>query len=164
MYEHARSRLRVGCNLSEEFSVKMSVHQNYWLRPPFFITVLEALSQGFYTGCPWNNLYADDLVIDTESLEEELQEKLVLWKTNMEKRAFGSTWAKPRSWYLGLVLDVVQESNKDPCDVSPKDARTNSCSVVVVPVASTRNVMVSLALWSLIPASGVIGVLDRLNQ
>ena len=26
VYENARSRLRVGCNLSEEFSVKMGVH------------------------------------------------------------------------------------------------------------------------------------------
>ena len=45
--------------------------------------VLEALSQEFCTGRPWENLYADDLVIISESLEE-LQEKLILWKTTME--------------------------------------------------------------------------------
>ena len=37
-------------------------------------------------------------------------------------------------------------------------------SVVVVPVGSTRNAVVSLALWSLMSASGVNGVLDRPDQ
>ena len=37
--------------------------------PLLFITVLEALSHEFHTGCPWENLYADDLVIISESLE-----------------------------------------------------------------------------------------------
>ena len=40
------------------------------ISPLLVITVLEALSQEFRTWCPWENLYADDLVIITESLEE----------------------------------------------------------------------------------------------
>ena len=66
MYENARSRVHVGCNLSEQFSVKVGVHQGSFLSPLLFIMVLEALSQEFRTGCPWENLYADDLVIITE--------------------------------------------------------------------------------------------------
>ena len=37
-------------------------------------------------------------------------------------------------------------------------------SVVVVPVGSTRNAMASLAVWSLMPASGVNSALDRPDQ
>ena len=88
-YENARS---IVC---EKFSVKVGVHQGFCVSPLMIITVLKALSQECVTG-PWENLYADDLVIITESLEE-LQEKLILWKTNMEKMDFGSTWTKPRS-------------------------------------------------------------------
>ena len=36
-----------------------------------FIKVLEALPQKFRTGCPWELLYADGLVITAESEEEE---------------------------------------------------------------------------------------------
>ena len=65
MYENARSRACVGCNLSEEFSVKVGVHQGSCLSSLLFITVLEALYQELRTVCHWENLYADDLVIIT---------------------------------------------------------------------------------------------------
>ena len=45
--------------------------------------VLEALSREFRTGCPWELLYADDLVIVAKTIEER-REKLEAWKTGME--------------------------------------------------------------------------------
>ena len=50
------------------------------------IIVLEALSQEFRTGCPWELLYADDLAIVATS-EQELLRKLDLWKRGMEAKA-----------------------------------------------------------------------------
>ena len=70
MYANARSRVRVGEGFSEEFEVKVGVHQGSVLSPLLFIIVLEALSREFCSGVPWEDLYADDLVIITESLEE----------------------------------------------------------------------------------------------
>ena len=52
MYENARSRMHVGCNLSEEFSVRVGFHQGSCLSSLLFIMVLEALSQEFRKGCP----------------------------------------------------------------------------------------------------------------
>ena len=43
----------------------VGVHQGSALSPPLFIMVLEALSTEFQTGCPWELLYADDLVLAT---------------------------------------------------------------------------------------------------
>ena len=83
MYENARSRVCVACNLSKEFSLKVGVHQGSCLSLLLFFWVLDALSQEFGTECPTENLYADDLIIITEFLEK-LQEKLILWKTYME--------------------------------------------------------------------------------
>ena len=125
MYENARSRVRVGCNLSEEFSVKVGVHQGSCLSPLLFITVLEALSQEFRTGCPWENLYADDLVIISESLEE-LQQKLFLWKTNMEEKGLRVNMGKTKVLISGPNLDVLQKSGKYPCAVCLKGVGTNS--------------------------------------
>ena len=69
MYANARSRVRVAEGYSEEFEVKVGVHQGSVLSPVLFIIVLEALSREFRSGVPWEDLYADDLVIIAESLE-----------------------------------------------------------------------------------------------
>ena len=70
MYANARSRVSVGEGYSEEFEVKVGVHQGSVLSPLLFIIVLEALSREFRSGVPWEDLYADDLVIIAESLED----------------------------------------------------------------------------------------------
>ena len=44
MYANGRSRVRVGEGYSEEFEVKVGVHQGSVLSPLLFIIVLEALS------------------------------------------------------------------------------------------------------------------------
>ena len=40
------------------------------LSPLLFILVLEALSREFHTGVPWELLYADDLMVIADTLEE----------------------------------------------------------------------------------------------
>ena len=47
--------------------------------------MLEALSREFRSGVPWEDLYADDLVIIDESLEECVR-RLLTWKEAMEKK------------------------------------------------------------------------------
>ena len=79
MYANARSRVGVGEGYSEEFEVKVGVHQGSVLSPLLFIIVLEALSREFHSGVPWEDLYADDLVIIAESLEECVR-RLLTWK------------------------------------------------------------------------------------
>ena len=68
MYAGAKSRVRVNNSFSTDFKVQVGVHQGSVLSPFLFTIVLEALSRDFRTGCPWELLYADDLVIISESL------------------------------------------------------------------------------------------------
>ena len=84
MYANARSRVCVGEGYSEEFEVKVGVHQGSVLSPLLFIIVLEALSREFRFGVPWEDLFADDLII-AESLEECVR-RLLTWKEAMEKK------------------------------------------------------------------------------
>ena len=72
MYKDVRSRVRVGDGYSEEFGLGVGVHLGSVLSPLLFIIVLETLSKEFRTGCPWELLYADDLMISAESMEELL--------------------------------------------------------------------------------------------
>ena len=66
MYANPRSRACVGKGFSQEFEVKVRVHQVSVLSPLLFIIVLEALSHEFLAGVPWEDLFADDLVIIAE--------------------------------------------------------------------------------------------------
>ncbi|XP_048759363.2 uncharacterized protein LOC125668965 [Ostrea edulis] len=84
MYANARSCVRVGDGYSEEFAVRVGVHQGSVLGPLLFIIVLEALSREFRAGVPWEDLYADDLVIITDSLDECVK-RLLTWKEAMER-------------------------------------------------------------------------------
>ena len=66
------------------FVISQSI-QGSVLSPLLFIIVHEALSREFRSGLPWEDLYADDLVIIAESLEECVR-RLLTWKEAMEKK------------------------------------------------------------------------------
>ena len=78
MYTDVKSRVRVNCQYSKEFGVGVGVHQGSVLSPLLFILVLEALSRQFRTGVPWELLYADDLAVMADSLEECIA-RLKVW-------------------------------------------------------------------------------------
>ena len=52
MYANARSRVCVDEGYSEEFEVKVGVHQGSVLSPLLFVIVLEALSREIRSGVP----------------------------------------------------------------------------------------------------------------
>ena len=68
----------VGEGYSEEYEEKVGVHQGSVLSPLLIIIVPEALSCKF-RWVPFEDPYADDLVIITESLEECVR-RLLTWK------------------------------------------------------------------------------------
>ena len=110
MYKDVRSRVRVGSGYSEEFGVKVGVHQGSILSPLLFTIVLEALSREFRTEL----LYADDLIISAESMEELLV-KLKTWKTEMERKDLRVNMGKTKIMVSGPNLDLLKKSGKDPC-------------------------------------------------
>ena len=125
MYTDVRSRVRVGNGYSEELDVTVGVHQGSVLCPLLFIIVLEALSREFCTGCPWELLYADDLMISAESMEELLV-KLKTWKTEMEMKGLRVNMGKTNLLVSGMDLDLLKKSGKDPCSVCQKGVGSNA--------------------------------------
>ena len=81
-------------------------------------------------------------------LLEEMQDKLILWKTSMEAKGLRFNMGKTKVLISGPPLDVLQKSGKDHCGVCLKGVGKTPLSVVVVPVGSTRNAVVSLAWLS----------------
>ena len=116
MYSNARRRVCVGEGYSEEFEVKVGVHQGSVLNPLLFIIVLEALSREFRCGVPWEYFYADNLVIIAELLEECVR-RLLTWKEAMEEKALRVNAEKTKIMICGTGLDLLQSSGEFPCAV-----------------------------------------------
>ena len=125
MYNNTRSRVRVNNTYSDEFGVKVGVHQGSVLSPLLFVIVLEALSREFRTGTPWELLYADDLVISAET-EEGLRMNMNKWKTEMEAKGLRVNMGKTKIMVSGVNLQTLKDSGKYPCSVCRKDVGSNS--------------------------------------
>ena len=69
MYANEQSHVHVFEGYSEEFEVKVSVHEDSVLSLLLFIIVLEALPREFCSGVPWEDHYFSYLVNMAESLE-----------------------------------------------------------------------------------------------
>ena len=165
--QDVRSRVRVGDGYSEEFGVGVGAHQGSVLSPLLFIIVLEALSREFRTGCPWELLYADDLMISAESMEELLV-KVQTWKTEMEKKGLRVNMAKTKIMESGINLDVQKKSESTPVvSVSQELVALMQSSVVAASAGCIRNAVAlrdpcALTLSSGAPdAFGLLGLLMK---
>ena len=56
---------------------------------------MEALSREFRTGCPWELLYADDLVVVAETIDDLLT-KLSNWKSAIENKGLRVNMGKTK--------------------------------------------------------------------
>ena len=70
MYKGAKTRVQVGGGHSEKFDVGVGVHQRSVLSPFLFSIVLNVLSEDGKKGALYELLYADDLVLMAETMEE----------------------------------------------------------------------------------------------
>ena len=87
--------------------------------------MLEALSHEFRFGVPWEDLYADDLVIIAESLEECVR-RLLTWKEAMEEKGLRVNAGKTKIMICGTGLDLLQSSGEFPCTVCRTGVGSNS--------------------------------------
>ena len=105
--------------------MKVGVHQGSVLSLLLFIIMLEALSHELSCGVPWEDLYADDLVIIAKSLEECVR-RLLTWKEAMEEKGLKVNARKTKIMICGTGLDLLQSSGEFPCAVCCTGVGSNS--------------------------------------
>ena len=107
MYENAKYHVHLNGQFSNGFNIKADVNQGAVLSPLLFIIVMEALPREFRVGCPRELLYADDLVLMTETLVD-LKKKLTIWKDNIEANVSVSTTIKQNLYAADTICQSSQ--------------------------------------------------------
>jgi hypothetical protein len=125
MYEDATTAVKMKSGESQEFEVKVGVHQGSVLSPLLFIIVMQALSNNFREGLPWELLYADDLALLADS-EEKLQEKIELWRRGMEEKGLRVNMGKTKVMKCQVMRGRTVAIGKFPCGVCRTGVRGNS--------------------------------------
>ena len=125
IYENAKSCVLMNGQFSDEFNIKVGVHQGAVLSPLLFIIVMEALPREFRVGCPWELFYADDLVLMAETLED-LKKKLTIWKDNIEAKGLRVIVNKTKLVCSKHNSSVKSDPVKWPCSICRKGVSKNS--------------------------------------
>ncbi|KAK3547778.1 hypothetical protein QTP86_029926 [Hemibagrus guttatus] len=85
MYERSRTVVRCSVGQTEEFKVEVGLHQGSALSLFLFAIVMDQLSEEVRQESPWTMMFADDIVICSES-REQVEENLERWRFALERR------------------------------------------------------------------------------
>ncbi|KAK3533155.1 hypothetical protein QTP70_011264 [Hemibagrus guttatus] len=93
MYERSRTVVRCAVGQTEEFKVEVGLHQGSALSPFLFAIVMDQLSEEVRQESPWTVMFADDIVICSES-REQVEESLERWRFALERRGMKVSGSK----------------------------------------------------------------------
>ncbi|KAK3530878.1 hypothetical protein QTP70_003626 [Hemibagrus guttatus] len=85
MYERSRTVVRCAVGQKKEFKVEVGLHQGSALSPFLFAMVMDQLSEEVRQESPWTMMFADDIVICSES-RKQVEENLERWRCALERR------------------------------------------------------------------------------
>ena len=100
LYSIARLRDSTLTGTSYEFGIGVRVHQGSTLSPLLFVVIMQEATREERVERLWDLLYADNLVITTES-EEEAVRKFGAWKREMETRRLKVNINKTKLMVMG---------------------------------------------------------------
>ncbi|KAK3556615.1 hypothetical protein QTP70_010804 [Hemibagrus guttatus] len=117
MYERSRTVVRCAVGQTEEFNVEVGLHQGSALSPFLFAIVMDQLSEEVRQESSWTMMFADDIVICSES-REQVEENLERWRFALERR--GMKVSRSKTEYMcvngrqgsGTVRLQVEEVKK----------------------------------------------------
>ena len=117
LYYGAKTKLRVGSELSQEFLVQVVVHLGSRLSQLLFAIAVGVISENAREGLMNEILYADDLVVVSESIED--------LKEAFESKGLKVTLNKTKAMVSGSKGEVLK-SKVDPCSKCGKWVMANS--------------------------------------
>ena len=83
MYDRVLTNIYTPVGTRQSFLSKVGLHQGSTLSPFIFTVIMEEISKSIWETVPWCVLFADDIVLVTETKEEVISE-LEEWKEALE--------------------------------------------------------------------------------
>src|SRR5215470_4611566 len=108
MYDGATTSVRTQGGMTEEFSIKISLHQGSSLSPYLFTLVMDVLTGHLQDAIPKCMLFADDIVLIEES-KEDVNGKLEVWREALESKGFRLSRSKTE--YMECKFSKKQANN-----------------------------------------------------
>ena len=124
LYDGAKTRVIVGSAYSEEFEVKVGVHQGSVLSPLLFAIVVDVITENARKGVVNKLLYADDLVMMSANMED-LKERFRNWKDELKRKGLKVNTRKTKLIVSGSEGELFK-SKIDPRGVCEKRVMANS--------------------------------------
>jgi hypothetical protein len=107
MYKDCKTVVRCAVGVTEEFKVEVGLHQGSALSPFLFAIVMDRLTDDVRQKSPWTMMFADDIVICSES-REHVEEKLERWRFALERR--GMKVSRNKTEYMCVNERVSSDS------------------------------------------------------
>ncbi|KAI5748378.1 hypothetical protein M8J77_024911 [Diaphorina citri] len=119
MYEDAVTKVRSSVGVTEEIPVQVGLHQGSALSPYLFDLIMDVLTEDVRKKAPWCMMFADDIVLCEESVED-MERELERWKNALERRGLKINRTKTvqlnfgmdterRLHLVGVELNVVDK-------------------------------------------------------
>lgn len=113
MYNDVKTKVVSPAGISEEFEVKVGVHQGSTLSPLLFNIVMNYVTKDLQKPAPWTLLYADDIVLIAETMQE-VQSDLTMWCNALERRGLRVSKSKTEYMHCNLSNSTTGVT-QSPC-------------------------------------------------
>ena len=85
IYQDIKTCVRSSIGNTDDFTVKVGLHQGSALSPYLFDLIIDVLTREVKEELPWSIMFADDIVL-CDDKREGVEEKLEEWRKMMEER------------------------------------------------------------------------------
>ena len=102
MYRGTKTRVKTRCGRTQYFEVKVGLHQGSALSPLLFIIIMYVLAEEASTKPLWAMLFADDVVLVSETAEE-VEEELEKWRAIIENKGLRISRSKTEYHLINRV-------------------------------------------------------------
>ena len=109
LYEGLRTKVKVGSGLSEEFEVRVGVHQGFVISPLIFAIAVNAVTEQARKGLLNEILYANDLMLMSEILDD-LRDRFQRWRGALESKGMKVNIRKTKMMVSGAEGEIARSN------------------------------------------------------
>jgi hypothetical protein len=108
MYDNVVTSVRTSDGDTDDFPIKIGLHQGSTLSPYLFDLVMDEVTRDIQGDIPWCNLFADDVVLVDDSWTG-VNRKLELWRQTLESKGFRLSRTKTEYMRCGFSTTTREE-------------------------------------------------------